>query len=277
VPHGPLFLVSFAALLDAQGRYLIERHTVSYSPSIGVLDLTEGQRSPAAETAGVLVVGNPAMPMLPGRRKRPAPLPGAEAETRLISRLYGAARVTRLVGAEAEERRVRELAPAQKIIHLATHGFIRDDDPEESLLALAPSSHGKDGEPETATDGLLTVREVAEMDLHADLIVLSACNTGLGRVSGDGVIGLTRAFLQAGSPRVLASLWRVADSMAGPHMERFYRALRQEHAASAAALRAAQLATLRALRAGRYRAPSGSPLPDLPTFWAAFVLIGDPS
>jgi CHAT domain-containing protein/tetratricopeptide (TPR) repeat protein len=277
VPHGPLFLVSFAALLDPQGRYLVERHTLSYTPSIGTLAHLDGRPRPGTPAAAsrILVVGNPAMPSLPGRTRRPIPLPGAEAETRAIGRLYPAARVTTLTGTAAEERRVRELAPGFSIVHLATHGFIRDDEPEESLLALAPSPH-PEGRPALEGDGLLTVREISGLRLRADLVILSGCNTGLGRISGDGVIGLARAFLQAGTPGVLASLWRVADLVAHPHMEHFHRALRHQGGHPASALRRAQLATIRDLRAQRYRTGSGAVIPDLPTYWAAFVLIGDP-
>ncbi|HET8646619.1 MAG TPA: CHAT domain-containing protein, partial [Vicinamibacteria bacterium] len=274
VPHGPLFLVSFAALLDGRGRYLVERHTLSYTPSIGVLShLDARRRRTAPGDLRVLVVGNPAMPPLPGRKRKPASLPGAEAEVQAIKRLYPASRVTSLTGPAADERRVRELAPAHSIVHLATHGFIRDDEPQESLLALAPSPHGS-GQPPPDGDGLLTVQEVSEMSLRADLVVLSGCNTGLGRVSGDGVIGLARAFVQAGAPDVLASLWRVADVLTHPHMEHFHRALRQPGGHPADALRRAQLATIRDLRARRHRMPSGAVVPELPTYWAAFVLLG---
>src|SRR5262249_5573047 len=123
VPHGALFLVSFAALPDPEGRYLVERHTLSYVPSIGVLRYTKGglpQAAAAPRPARLLAVGNPTMPQLPGRARRPGPLPGAEAEVRAISRLYPSSSVTTLTGARAEERRVRELARDSTIIHLAT-------------------------------------------------------------------------------------------------------------------------------------------------------------
>jgi CHAT domain-containing protein/tetratricopeptide (TPR) repeat protein len=278
VPHGPLFLVSFAALPDAAGRYLVERHTLNYTPSIGVLHYTRAPR-PGPAAAGqhrLLAVGNPVMPALPGRPQPPIPLPGAAAEARAISRLYRPSRVTTLIGAHADERSIRELAPAYRIIHLATHGFIRDDEPLESLLLLSPSA-GPAG-ASTRADGLLTVREVFELNLDAELVVLSACNTGLGRINGDGVMGLARAFLYAGSPSVLASLWRVPDAVASPeHMARFYRALEHGGHGPAAALRVAQLATIRALAQGRYRTLSGTSLPALPTYWASFVLIGEPA
>src|SRR5262249_37083150 len=155
-------------------------------------------------------------------------------------------------GARAEERRVRELARDSTIIHLATHGFIRDDEPLDSLLALAPldvdaGPGGGDG------DGLLTVRKIFQLDLDAQLVVLSACNSGLGRINGDGVVGLARAFLYAGSRSVLASLWRVADEVTSPQMVQFYGAFKQNGGRAAVALRRAQLDIIQGLRQRRYR------------------------
>jgi CHAT domain-containing protein/tetratricopeptide (TPR) repeat protein len=278
VPHGPLFLVSFAALTDPEGRYLIERHTLSYTPSMGTLRYTRREPPPggAAAAARLLLVGNPTMPLLPGRSRRPPPLPGASAEVRAISRLYPAALVTALTGAKADERTVRELAPGYGIIHVATHGFIRDDEALESLLVLAPSPPAAQAAAPEGDDGLLTMREVFGLSLNARLVVLSGCNTGLGRVSGDGVIGLARAFLYAGSASVVASLWRVADVVESPQMVYFYRTLERNGGDTARALRRAQLETIRDLRQQRYKTPAGRPIPALPTFWASFVLIGEP-
>jgi CHAT domain-containing protein len=117
---------------------------------------------------------------------------------------------------------------------------------------------------------------VFQLKLRAELVTLSACNTAVGRVSGEGVAGLSRAFLSAGAPSVLASLWRVADVAGRFQMERFYRALRSNGGRKAAALREAELATLRALRGRKLRTPGGRVLPDHPLFWAPFVLIGEP-
>ena len=251
VPHGPLFLVSFAALEDRQGSYLVERHTLAYSPSVGVLRYTEKNRHPASESSAprVLLVGNPRMPDLP--RIGLPPLPGAEKEAHAIGRLFPANQVTILTGARAAEPVIRRLAPAQRVIHLATHARVYDDEPLESFLTLASSRSAtarRGGLGSSDLDGVWTVREVFELELHSDLVTLSACNTGLGRVTGDGVTGLSRAFLYAGTPSVLVSLWEVADILAGPQMEGFYRRLRDNGGNKAAALRTAQLTTLRGLR-----------------------------
>lgn len=293
VPHGPLFLVSFAALVDEAGQYLIERHTLHYAPSVAVLARMRGRHRPVPpEKLTLLVVGNPRMPHLPGRLKALAPLPGAESEAREVAALFPASRVRTLTGQEARESLVRRLAPDWTVLHFATHGVVFDDEPLESLIALAPESAlPAEAEParaifrgETAArlpaisdrDGLWTAREVFPMALHAELVTLSACNTALGHISGDGVAGLSRAFFAAGTPSVLASLWRVADVAGRFQMERFYRSLRSNGGDKAAALRQAQLDTLQRLRTKRLRIPSGKPLPEQPIFWAPFVLIGEP-
>jgi CHAT domain-containing protein/tetratricopeptide (TPR) repeat protein len=276
VPHQRMFLLSFAALRDRSGRYLVERHTLQYSPGLGVLPSARRPPTPGDGAPRVMVVGNPAMPTLPGRRRPLRRLPGAESEARAVSRLFPPQDVTLLLGARATEARVRELAPGQAVLHLATHGVVRDDAPLESLLALAPAP-GADAAAARPTpdDGLWTAREVFDLDLHADLVTLSACNTGLGRLSGDGVLGLSRAFLYAGTPSLVVSLWRVADPVARRQMERFYAALGDGLSAKAAALRRAQLGTIADLRRGRLRTPSGRPLPEDPAYWAPFVLVGE--
>lgn len=281
IPHGPLFLVSFAALPDRNGQYLVERNTINYCPSISLLRFTGDKEKRAAQlrVPHLLVVGNPAMPRLFGGGRALRPLPGAENEAHAISRQYPPSQVTTLVGSRAEERLVRELAPGQAVIHLATHGVIRDDEPLESFLVLAPRKGLKTGtatgELTAVSDGPLTVREVFQLDLNADLVVLSACNTGLGKINGDGVIGLSRAFVYAGTPSVIVSLWRVADIVASFEMEQFYSELKRNGGNKAAALRHAQVATLTMLRRKRLRTPSGKPLGEHPLFWAPFVLIGE--
>jgi len=273
VPHGPLFLVSFAALVDGDGKYFVEGHTIAYSPSIGVLRYTGRNRDRAVKSTAprLLVVGNPGM----SDRQPLAPLPGAEREAMAIGALYPPGRVSTLVGSRARERTVRELAPGQTVIHLATHAVVFDDDPMGSYLALTPDSEPGSGARNPLGDGRLTAAEVFGLDLHADLVTLSACNTGLGRVNGEGVIGLSRAFMYAGTASVLVSLWRVADSVATTEMERFYRALIRTGGNKAAALAAAQREVIALLRAGGMRSPSGRALAEHPVLWAPFVLVGE--
>jgi CHAT domain-containing protein len=175
------------------------------------------------------------------------------------------------------------MAPRFDILHLATHAVVRDDEPLESWLLLAgaqatpgiAASSSESAARGERCDGRWTAREIASESLSARLVVLSACNTGLGRITGDGVVGLSRAFLVAGVPSLVVSLWRVSDVVASFQMEAFYRALRSAGRGPAAALREAQIATRQALREGRLRGDDGRVLPDHPALWAPFVVIGE--
>jgi CHAT domain-containing protein/tetratricopeptide (TPR) repeat protein len=284
VPHGPLHALSFASLCSADGRYLVEGHALASAPSISVLGLLEvSARRWTIEGASLLLVANPVPP--PELAGGLPALPGTEREVEAIARLFPKSQVELLRGEGAWEDRVRALAPRFGILHLATHGVVRDDDPFESWLLLAGAAPAP-GVSATASgasaagagsDGRWTAREIAVEQLNAGLVVLSACNTGLGKVTGDGVVGLSRAFLVAGASSLVASLWRVSDVVASFQMEAFYRALRAGDRGPAAALREAQLATRRALREGRLRAEDGRALPDHPALWAPFVVIGEGS
>jgi CHAT domain-containing protein len=146
--------------------------------------------------------------------------------------------------------------------------------PLDSFIALDAS--GPQGS--RANDGRLTAREVYDLDLRARLVVLSACRSGMGRASGDGLFSLARAFFYAGAGTLVATLWDVADEPAAHLMPRFHR-LVASGAHASEALRASQLALLRDLRAGRVvvqgrRGPV--PLPEHPSLWAGFVAIGQP-
>jgi CHAT domain-containing protein len=164
--------------------------------------------------------------------------------------------------------------PAAKVIHLATHGIVNGDDPLNSFLAL-----GRTGD-QPGSDGRLTVGEVYGLDLHADLVVLSACRSGTGRISSDGVAGLSRAFFYAGTASLVSTLWDVADHPAAELVTDFYRLLGPASGSSkSSALRSAQLRLLASLRKGQLRVdtPFGKlALPEDPILWAGFVLMGEP-
>ncbi|MFN7975202.1 MAG: CHAT domain-containing protein [Acidobacteriota bacterium] len=267
VPHGPLFYLSFAALRDARARPLVESHALCYEPAIGLATLT--RREQRADQRTVLAIGNPLMPAIPGRDL--PPLPAAEDEARDVAARFPRSQDSLLLGNRASERQVRRLATGRACLHFATHAVLRDDEPLESLVILSATT----GESDATADGLLTAEEILDLHLDADLVTLSACETGLGRVTGDGIIGLARSFLGAGAASVVASLWSVADVSTRFQMERFYSELGQG-VPKARALRHAQVATIDALRQGAIRTPSGRVLPESPFFWAPFVLIGDP-
>ena len=256
IPQGSLFQVPFPALQDANGTYLIQKHTILTAPSIQVLDLTRQQRQKLAQkqshSGRALVLGNPTMPSvslsLGEPKQRLSPLPGAEAEARAIAPLLNTQAITGAQGTKAE---IVQKMPQASIIHLATHGLLDDVHGLGSAIALAPS--GSD-------DGLLTAEEIFDMKLQANLVVLSACNTGFGRITGDGVIGLSRALISAGVPSVIVSLWAVPDAPTSELMQAFYQNL-QNNPDQAQALRQAMLVTMKTHPG--------------PRNWAAFTLIGE--
>ncbi|MDX2033143.1 MAG: CHAT domain-containing protein, partial [Blastocatellia bacterium] len=146
-----------------------------------------------------------------------------------------------------------------RILHFATHGLINTEHPALSGLVL--SLVDKNGAPQ---DGFLRMHEIYNLDLPADLVVLSACQTALGReIKGEGLVGLTRGFMYAGARRVVASLWQVDDHATAQLMQLFYRGMLKENLRPAAALRAAQIEMA---KQKRWAAPY---------YWAGFVLQGE--
>jgi CHAT domain-containing protein len=199
------------------------------------------------------------------------PLPGASREAATIARLLPTAAVRTLAGADASEARVRAAVRGARVLHFAAHSVVRDDRPMDSYLALAGSSTAADD------DGRLTAQEIHGLDLEASLVVLSACRSAGGKVTGDGIIGLTRAFMSAGAPAVVASVWDLPDETAPRLFEAFYRHRRA--VSDTAALRQAQLDVLGALRGGRVtiETRAGSfVLPEHPAIWAGLQLWGTP-
>jgi CHAT domain-containing protein len=146
-----------------------------------------------------------------------------------------------------------------RIIHIATHGLLNSRNPE--LSGLVFSLVDRQGNPE---NGFLEAQDIYNLKLGADLVVLSACQTALGKeIRGEGLVGLTRAFMYAGVPRVVASLWKVPDQATTELMQKFYRGVLQQGLEPAAALRAAQFAMWK------------EPRRSAPYYWAGFTLQGD--
>ena len=261
LPQGSLFLLPFAALQDAQGQYLIQQHTIVMAPSIQVLGLTHRQRSAVSgQPSAVLVVGNPTMPKVTLQIGQPPvqliDLPGAEREALAIAKLFNTQAIT---GFQATESTVVRQMPNARIIHLATHGLLDDFTglgvPGAIALAPDPSQRGSKG-----GDGLLTADEILALNLKAELVVLSACDTGQGKITGDGVIGLSRSLMTVGVPSVIVSLWAVPDAPTAVLMTEFYKNL-QKSPDKAQALRQAMLQTIK-----------DHPNPQN---WAAFILLGE--
>jgi CHAT domain-containing protein len=247
LPQGALFLVPFPALPDAQGKYLIEKHTITTAPSIQTLALTHAKNKLAPASRHAVVVGDPTMPRWQDEQL-PA-LPGARQEAIAIAQILN---TQPLIGDQATKKVVIQQMQQATIVHLATHGLLNTSKGDvPGAIALAPS--GQDS-------GLLTASEIFDLKLNADLVVLSACDTGRGDITGDGVIGLSRSLVAAGVPSVIVSLWAVNDSSTSVLMSEFYRQLNTKPD-KAQALRQAMLTTLK-----QYPNPSD---------WAAFTLIGE--
>jgi CHAT domain-containing protein len=177
-----------------------------------------------------------------------------------LGQLYGAARSKVYVGAEAREGRVKAEAAAARVIHFATHGTLNDGAPMYSHLVLAQGDADE--------DGLLEAWELMQMELRAELAVLSACDTARGRVgAGEGMIGLTWALFVAGVPTTVVSQWQVESASTRDLMVSFHRGIspppRGARATKSEALRQAALKLLR------------RPETSHPFYWAGFVLIGD--
>ena len=241
VPQEHLFLVPFAALQDDQGRYFIEQHTPLLAPSIQTLALVEDPSLTPPPTEA-LIVGNPSP--LPGGY---APLPNAAIEAQTIANLLA---TSPLIGSTATESQVKSQLAHADLIHLATHGRFDEAQPLQGAIALAPDAQN---------DGFLTAAEILDLPLQAHVVILSACDTGRGRITGDGVIGLSRSFMAAGVPRVVVSLWQVPDDTTAELMVAFHQQRLQTND-TAQALRQAMLTQLEIN-------------PD-PATWAAFVQIG---
>lgn len=263
VPHGPLFDLPFAAVIDSSGRYLLESFALHYAYSIGLFDhLEKRPRLPAAP--GYLLVAAPAKVIGPPGKALPA-LPASQLEVERIAQAVAPAPVRTLIGVQASADRVRAGAVSTRVVHFASHAVVDRARPFDSYLALSGGSK-------------ITAADIYEMKLAADLVVLSACRSASGTISADGVLGLTRAFFFAGARSVLASIWDVGDAAAARLLGDFYA----EHRRSpdkAAALRAAQLRLLAALRAGdvTVSTPAGDVrLPEHPMLWAGFLLQGAP-
>jgi CHAT domain-containing protein len=257
----------------------VERYTLHYTPSAAALQLSEKKKlGLAGRSPSYLLIADPLdLPSQPNGKPLPS-LPGSRKEVSAIAHLLPSRSVTTLVGAEAQEEKVRSVSADKTIIHIATHGIVRNDSPLDSFLALGRRPSMGSQIEVNSQDGRLTVQEIYDLHLRADLVVLSACRTASGRVSGDGLMGLTRAFFYAGTPSVIATLWDIADEPSQWLLPAFYRSL-QRVKDKGRALRAAQLQLLDALRHGQVKIPTPTAtyiLPEHPAFWASFILLGEP-
>jgi CHAT domain-containing protein len=246
VPHEMLHYFPFQALLSNEGRYLIDSFSISYLPSATVLKYA--RRKNKGNRIDLFAVGNPVTDL--------PPLPGAEIEAQEISALFEKRLL--LIGRQATKTSMRSQLPKYDLVHLSTHGEMIESNPLMSNLRFTPWKND---------DGKFTVNEVFDMEIKANLVTLSACETALVRSEagdfpqGDDLVGLSRAFIHAGAPSVIASLWKVSDESTVELMKAFYRNLK-----SMSKSEALQRAQLDLMKSSTYFHPF---------FWAPFILLGD--
>ncbi len=241
IPHGNLHYLPFHALFDGQ-RHLIETHEVSYLPASSLLRFSVRPRDNDGRTVAFGYSSH-------------GLLPKAVEEARAVAEIMaGQASVEE----DATIARLKEAGPGASVLHFATHGEFRADNPLFSGVLLA--------------DGWLTALDIFNLRLDASLITLSACDSGQHRiVGGDELLGLTRSFLYAGAASLLLSYWQIPDAIAAELITAFYRHLAAGER-KATALRRAQLALLRRGREG----DADSSHYQHPFIWAPFFLMGSP-
>ena len=260
IPDEFLWTLPFQALTTTRGYFLIEELSLYYAPSLSVVkELTLRKRQQSSKEL-LVAFGNPVIAKDERLKDDLHSLPETEAEVAAVARAVRTQVKKVLVGSYAQEKSFKILAPQYTTIHLATHGLLDNRDPLSSYLLLTKTDGDMDN------DGLLHAREIIDMRLDADLAVLSACETGQGRISpGEGVIGMSWAFLIAGTRSVVVSQWRVNSASTSRLMKNFYQALGgQNDPDSRNKSQALREASLRLLRDRRY---------SHPFYWAGFVLV----
>jgi len=250
IPDDSLWTLPFQVLADADGHSLIEQHPIFYTPSLTILSWYAGHPRKTPDDRSLLAAGNP----------HGASLPDAGREVRGIARFFDPRRTLVLTGREATETRVKQEAAHYRVLHFATHGTFSNELAMYSHIELARNA----GDPD---DGQLEAREIADLDLDADLAVLSSCNTARGGVRiGEGMVGMSWALLAAGCRRAVVTQWEIDSSSTGDLMIDFHRRLAAGGSytgrAPSEALRRAQLKMM----TDETRAH--------PYYWAGFILIG---
>lgn len=271
-PDNTLWDLPFQVLVTNANRFLIEDAAIGYAPSLTVLrEMMRRRKNQIADAAPatLLALGNPQVGpetisrvKLTLRDEKLDPLPEAEQEVKALRRLYGASRSKVYIGAEAREDRVKSEASGANILHFATHGMLNNASPMYSHLALAEGSANE--------DGLLEAWELMQLNLNAELVVLSACETARGRIgAGEGMIGFSWAMFIAGVPSIVVSQWKVESAGTRDLMVNFHRSLISP--AGIGKLKPTKTESLRQAALKVMKNPETSH----PFYWAGFVLVGD--
>ncbi|MCH9649772.1 MAG: CHAT domain-containing protein [Deltaproteobacteria bacterium] len=270
VPDRPLSMLPFAALVRSRSpiRFVGEWKPLSYSASATTFALAKDRRKgPSTEALLTIFARSGNGVTIESQENQLAPLPGAKAEARLLADLFGPNSEVYLDSAASEAAAKRRFAPEvsaltqqtpnrKSYLHFATHGLLDDRAPLRSALLLE-SGQGEEGR-------LQALEVMEEMRFDSELVTLSACETGLGQdLAGEGILGLTYAFLSSGARSALTSLWKVSDASTVSWMETFYRSV-QEGTAKDRAVMEAQIRLMAPGSATRH-----------PYYWAGFQLWGD--
>ncbi len=259
VPNKFLFYLPFASLMNERNEPLIAAHPLSFSPSASVFVICSDRASRAAKASeSVVAVGDPSF----DRNSFPdlSVLPAASDEAAAVRAQYTSG--SSLLGPNAVKSELLRSIRHADVLHFAGHYVVVDREPDSSFLLLAK---GPDSDASAGSD-ILTNAELAQQDLgNLGLVVLSACQTGIDKyLDGEGMVGITRTFLAAGVPSVVASQWPVDSEATAILMKDFHKLRRSGGLSNADALRRAQL-DLAASNGGRYASPY---------YWASFSLIG---
>lgn len=270
IPDDVLWGIPFQALTAPGERYLIEEYSVFYAPSLSVYlqMLKRNTYSGESKENSLLAFGNPSLEgdtvkYLKGHQRDEnfMPLPHAEFEVKAILSMFRNPKSKALIGQEAEERLFKSVVSEYRTIHMATHGVLDDQNPLYSYLLLSK----KDDDQEE--DGILEAREILNLDLSADMVVLSACETARGRIgSGEGLIGMSWAFFVAGCRSTVVSQWKIDSAGTAKFMIEFYKVLEKKRVeGKSSKSEALKIAAIMMMKNIRYRHPY---------YWAGFVTIG---
>lgn len=251
VPDAELWNLPFQALEISLNHFLLEDFEVSYVPSITVLREMSNHHT-TINTPSLLAIGNP--------RTQVTVLPESEVEVKKLAMLYDNSRTKVYVGKDATESRFKAEAGSYSILHLATHGIVDNNSPMYSKLVFSQTNENPD------EDGFLEAWEILNLNLNADLVILSACDTAQGRIGpGEGMIGLAWTLFVAGASTTVVSQWEVDSTSTTELMIDLHRNLQLQHLSKQEALRQAEL---KLLKTKSYHHPF---------YWAGFVLIGNVS
>ncbi|XP_020615829.1 tetratricopeptide repeat protein 28-like isoform X2 [Orbicella faveolata] len=254
VPHRFLYKVPFAALQDANGKYLSETLRLRIVPSLTTLKLIQDSPAEYHSETGALVVGDPKVGRVfyRGSVENFKPLEFARAEAKMVGQLMG---VQPLLGEQATKQAVLDMIHCVSLVHFAAHG-----NAERGEIALAPTATTVTEIPDE-NDYLLTTSDISRIQLRAKLVVLSCCHSGRGQIRAEGVVGIARAFLGSGARSVLVARWALGDKATEQLMRCFYKHLADGESASESLHEA-----MKWMR--------GNGFPEVAD-WAPFMLIGD--